>query len=1117
VSTPKASAVLAGLKTCLITLLAVTACPSAPPAAALADQAGTPLVVAAIDDSQVVPLEGSVHPFAVPQNDAGPVPANLAMRRLEIVLRRSPAQEAQLEQLIVDQQDRGSPRYHHWLTPAEFGAEFGANPQDLELAVRWLEAHGFEIGSVPAGRGRVPFFGTAAQVEATFHTAIHFFNVAGERHLANVSRPQIPSAFAPLVAGIRGLNDFHPRPLLQHRATAPPRPNYVTGGNDLVGPADFATIYNLTPLYADQIFGSGVSIAIASQSDIDQTTPPAYWSAFGVTVAHAVSYLTPNGDPGINAAEDESDLDVETAGSLAPDAQIILVSSTDATTSAEYVIDQNLAAILSISYGNCEVQLGTAGNAATNSDFQQAVTQGITVIVSSGDQGSAACDDAAAAVDGLAVNGLASTPYDVAVGGTDFNPTLVAQGNYWSAANSPGTLETALSYIPEMVWNFSCTNPVYIAQFTPGDLNPIDFCNNASYSSYVTISAGSGGLSSASLPSGDTYTGYAQPAWQAGVVGIQAFGARALPDVSLQATIWAICTGASSSCNPASGDISVVGGTSAAAPAFAAIMALLDQTQISSGNPDGRQGLINPVLYQLAASEYGSTASPNNTNLTACNSSQGASVGASCVFYDITVGNNSVPCKVARYVGEPPGTHPTAVCATSTGDTYGVLELNSTLAYTSTAGFDLATGLGTLNAANFVNDAAGAPSGLTATLQSGTATLSWKANPSAPQGTTYNVYEGTAPGAEGAAPIQTGLTKASTTVSGLTTAGQAYYFRVAAVSGAQVSFKSNEAAVANAPAAATGITAVANGTGFTVSWNASFGASSYSIYFGTSPGAESATPDPSGITGTSQSFSSAGGTRFYLKVVAVNFGGSSPASAEASVTVAPAAPGGLYATPSTSAVTLNWLPSNGALSYSIYEGTSPGGESATAVQSGITATSATITGLSSGQNYFFTVKATSAGGTSSASGEAATQTAPAPPTPTSDSAFFGTVAADEGNLTPASPLSSTPQSPVPDGAAPSLELNRGAPLLKAAANAAPDPARSAASSSDTHNAAVPENGGGGALGVIELLGCGILIVVGIFREPRRIRYTTGTGINSAESQVSLQAAPCAKLRGFALI
>ena len=355
-----------------------------------------------------------------------------------------------------------------------------------------------------------------------------------------------------------------------------------------------------------------------------------------------------------------------------------------------------------------------------------------------------------------------------------------------------------------------------------------------------------------------------------------------------------------------------------------------------------------------------------------------------------------------------------ALCVSSADDGIGVLEINSVLSYTSGAGFDLASGLGALNAANFVNAASGAPSHLTASLQSGVATLDWSADPLAVSGTTYNVYEGTAAGAESTTPIQTGLTQSTASVSGLSTAGQAYYFRVASVTGGRVSMQSNEASVANMPAAPTGVTAVANGTGFTVSWNASFGASSYAIHIGTSAGGESASADPSGITATSQAYSSAGGRTYYLNVVAMNSAGASPDSAEAHVTLAPAAPTGVYAIPSANGVTLHWLGSSGAGAYSIYEGTTPGGESATPVLTGITGTSASIGGLSPGQSYYFTIRAVGTTGTSAASGEAATETAIAASTPTTNSSYFAGIAADVGNLTAPTV---TPQFPTPSGTA----------------------------------------------------------------------------------------------------
>ena len=1085
---PQGSRFAAVLRACAGVLAAILAGSPALPAAA-PPAADASLVVAAVDDTQLVTLNGSVHPLAQPRFDAGPVPPRLPMTELELVLRRSPAQASTLEQLIADQQNRNSPRYHDWLTPDQFGARFGASAGDLKAAAGWLESRGFTIGTAPAGRGRLPFSGTAAQVEAAFHTEIHFFDVDGRRHYANVSKPEIPAALSPLIIGVRGLHDFRPKALLRSRAAGRPRPNYVNSGYDYVGPADFATIYNLNPLYHEQILGTGVSIAIASQSDVDTATPPAYWAAFGVTVAHSVTYLTPYGDPGITGDEIEADLDLEIAGGLAPNAQLIMVTSTDAVSSAAYAINQNLAAIVSISYGNCEYELGTAGNAAINSDYEEAAAQGITVIVASGDQGSAGCDaSATSSVYGLGVNGLASTPYDVAVGGTDFNPVLVQEGTYWSSSNAAGTLETALSYIPEMVWNSGCTNPVTIAEDSPGDLDPIAFCNNSSYSSLVTVSAGGGGVSSSSLSQGSNLVGYPQPEWQAGVAGIQAFGARALPDLSLQATDWVICAGLSTSCKPASGGVSFVGGTSAAAPAFAAIVALLDQSQITAGNADGRQGLINPLLYQMAADEYGSAADPDSANLSACNSSQGNAVGTSCIFYDITVGNNSVPCNAKSFVGQPGGTTAAAVCATdSSGDVYGVLELNSKLAYVSGAGYDLATGLGSLNAANLVLAVLGAPSGLTAVLQNGTASLTWNAEPAAPQGSTYNVYEGKASGAEGATPIQTGITGTSATVTSLTATGQTYYFRVAAVAGGKVSYPSNEAAVANPPGAASGVMAVASGTGFTVSWNASFGASSYSIYFGTSAGGEGSTPDPAGIVGTSQIFSGAGGATYYLTVAAVNRGGSSPRSSEVSVMMTPAAPSGVYAaTPSAVAVVLHWSACYGAQTYSVYQGTSSGGESATAVETGIAATSTLITGLTPGQKYFFTLEATNAAGTSVASEEAATQMAATSPTTASQSNLFESVGVDSGSLSAGSLESGAviPQ-PVPEDPALSHTAAtgpidpHGGNLVAAAIDAgeaSAHPSRASAASSATESSG-PAMNGGGAVGLVELLLGSLLVVL----------------------------------------
>ncbi len=901
--------------------------------------------------------------------DAGAVPADFGMTALELVLRRTAAQAADLKQLLSEQQTAGSPNFHRWLTPLQFGQRFGASDADLQAVSVWLQGQGFTVGSVPAGRGRVPFSGTAAQVQAAFASPIHYFNVAGTRHFANTANPQIPARFGPLIGGIRGLHDFHPKSSVRLRAPEA-SPAFTQGGGHFVGPADFATIYNLAPLYQDQVLGTGVSIAIVSQSDIDTATPTAYWAAFGISRAQPVSYLINGTDPGKTSSETETDLDVEIAGSLAPNAQLIVVTSTDAISAAAYAINMDLAPIISSSYGACEKALGAGSNLAINSDYEQASAQGITVVVATGDQGSAACDSAAESVDGLAVNGLASTPYDVAVGGTDFNQSLEAAGNYWNSANAPGTLASALSYIPETTWNDSCAALA----------NPLTACN-AAHGGGLNIEAASGGLSSAALANGSSYVGYAQPVWQAGV-GITSFGARALPDISLQASDWAACVGASGNCAPASGQFSIAGGTSVAAPAFAAIMALLDQTQISSISLDGRQGLINPQLYLLAAREYGSSTQPNGANLAACNSGMGAAVGSACVFYDITMGNIAVPCNVQDYVGEPAGTLPRATCATAeTTDQYGVLELNSVLAYTSGAGYDLATGLGSVNAANLVYAATqGAPpTSLSAVLRGTAATLQWSANPKAPAGTTYNVNQGTTLGGESTTPVQSGISATMATVAGLSGAGQTYYFRVAGVSGGQVSTLSNEASVTVAPAAPAGLSAAGSGTAVILSWTASFSAQFYDVYLATSSGAEGAAPFAANIAGTR--YTATGltpGLTYFFEVTAVNGGGPSAASAEASATLSPIAPTGVSAVSGEGEVVLTWTPSGGASSYNIFQGTAAGGESATPALT-VNGAQATLSGLTHGDTYFFTVQAVNSAGTSATSSEVSATVLPAQP------------------------------------------------------------------------------------------------------------------------------------------
>jgi subtilase family serine protease len=697
-----------------------------------AQRAGAPLIVQRIDDANLTRLAGNVSGLARPSGDIGSVPASFPLNNLMLVLKRSPAQQLALEQFLKAQQDPHSALFHQRLTPDEFGARFGATDADVQAISAWLQRHGFQVKGLSRGRNVLRFSATAGAVESNLHTQIHFFNVQGERHFSNVSDPQLPSAMAAAVAGIVGLHDFRPKPQLhrleaQRTSSLLATPQFNAGASNGYGvtPTDFATIYNVKPLLSSGITGAGETIAIVGQSNINTATPKAYWSAFGISKGQSLQVVVPQGmaDPGETSDpnEEEADLDVEIAGGIAQSAHIIFIPAVNVLDAIQYAIDQNVAPILSISFGGCEFAQGSSGNAAINALYQQASAQQMTVVVASGDQGSAGCDASgqagpAPASQGLAVNGLASTPYDTAVGGTDFNypllkhPPLSLQdidfAAYWGPSNTLPTFSDALSYIPEMAWNDSCANPVLL-QYLPTYSSVEALCNDPANSAYATVSGGSGGLSSCTTLSGNPAActgGYPQPSWQAGILGMPAANARAVPDVSFFAAVadvfftsWVVCGYGNTTCDPngsagAADGYDLIGGTSASTPAFAGIVALLLQTQASPANPDGRQGLLNPRLYQLASLQNGTAQSPNATMLTACNSSTGNAVGSSCIFHDVTAGGNAQPCTTGS-----------VDCVTQTnGDTYGITGTGGSALYPSGTGYDAATGLGSLNAANFV-------------------------------------------------------------------------------------------------------------------------------------------------------------------------------------------------------------------------------------------------------------------------------------------------------------------------------------------------------------------------------------------------------------------------------
>ena len=333
-------------------------------------------ITQAIDEKQLVRLKGNVHPLAQARFDQGKINDAQAVDRMLLLLQRSPEQESALRQLLEDQLTLNSPKHHRWLTPEQFGAQFGPSDADIQSVTNWLNAKGFHGIKVGPGRTVIEFSGNAGQVRDAFHTEMHRYVVKGAERFANASDPQIPAALSPVVAGVVSLHNF---PKFAHthtvgkfqrsRETGIVKPLFSfagcgssTGGEcNGIGPADLAKIYNIPPT----LDGTGQSIAVVGQTNINIQDVQDYRSMFGLP-ANDPTIILNGPDPGIIQDESEADLDVQVSGGVAPKATVKFVVSETPTTgvtagidlSALYIIDNNIAAVLSESYGACESGLG---------------------------------------------------------------------------------------------------------------------------------------------------------------------------------------------------------------------------------------------------------------------------------------------------------------------------------------------------------------------------------------------------------------------------------------------------------------------------------------------------------------------------------------------------------------------------------------------------------------------------------------------------------------------------------------------------------------------------------------------------------------------------------------
>ena len=794
-------------------------------------------IVDRINEAQLVTLVGNTHPAATAKNDRGRVSADLPMTDLILVLSRSPEQQAAFDKFVASQYDSGSPNFHQWLKPEEVGERFGPAQSDIDTVTGWLQSHGFSVDEISKNHLNIRFSGTAAQVESAFNTEIHNLEVKGVAHIGNMTDPKIPAALAPAVVGVKALHNFFPRPLhrmgsqvtrdkatgkWKRVATAPEaplergkpgaqragvRPQYnVNDPNngyliEDVAPYDFAAIYNVAPLWNKGIDGTGQVIAIAGTSDIDvgqsETETGAdglndvltFRQAFGLPTNIAAN--TPKRVSGNSQALtvcsstasgalcgmgdlEENTLDVEWSGSVAKNAQIVLVASFPASASDDNLWDSESYIVnnvdnasspvygahqMNVSYGECELGNSTAGNVSYYNLWQTAAAEGIAAFVATGDSGSPSCDQGGdaggtpyAAEYGLSVSGLASPPWDTAVGGTDFNwcaanASSCSANPYWNSTNASNGA-SALGYVPEMPWNDTCASPggIYFAEYFATELDQtwvVDAetsCNFAADSNYnqelnyyygqdmswlVDTVGGSGGASGcvvnttppgysnttigtctasatstgsvtgisgksiASIPL--TRNGWQKPSWQvnAKIPGLPNDGVRDIPDVSFFAA---------DGFNYSAYLICVSAAVSCTYSATAEDTAQeVGGTSVASPAMAGVMALIN----QKAGSAQGSP-NPGLYALAAKQSwgscsAESVKTSSSCYFNDIDAGpykgmpyTNAMPCDAAD---SSPNCNPD-----SNGDPISILS-----GYNSGVGFDEATGLGSLNVANVVN------------------------------------------------------------------------------------------------------------------------------------------------------------------------------------------------------------------------------------------------------------------------------------------------------------------------------------------------------------------------------------------------------------------------------
>jgi len=958
-----------------------------------------------IDEHSLVTLKGNVRKDLAAVRDLGPVEDEMPLH-LYLLLKRTPAQQADLDNLLARQQQPAAPEYHKWLTPKQFGVRFGASPEDIAKLTQWLESHGFQVRSVLNNASMIDFAATAGQVREAFHAELHYFNIRGGKHAANVQDPQIPAALAPVVAGIKGLSkipaltnhtrmrqsaydaDSHRwRPVDPSPADLASPADNAGGGYYLVTPQDLYTIYDVNPAFSGGEMAAKATVAVIEESDIEYGTVGAggvatggdvatFRTLFGVPgtlnmhVYHGYGTVACN-DPGIDpdgiGEDEEASLDAEWINATAPSANEIFMSCDQSPddgifSSMAALIDNNLADAMSLSYGETELAYVSGDYAAQDTLYAQAALQGQSIFISSGDSGSDSADQntSGTATSGINVSAFAAPTVTVA-GGTDFSDLYdaleggPAQSTYWASANTANFAD-ALSYIPETAWNDSCASSI-LATFY--GFTGVGLCAAEGTDNDGSVVGGSGGFS----------THYTVPAWQTGISGYS--GAyHSLPDIAGFAAngFWGhyliFCDSHDSGigCTSAS-TFGGAGGTSFVAPYMAGVAGLLVD---STGS---RQGLLNPALYALAKAQFSASGTA-----TACYSNgQAANAGvttglpaATCIFNDVTTSNNDVPCAAGS-----------TSCYVDSGQSYGMLSLTGSsslsVAFPSTPGFDQVTGIGTVNVQNLLTNWNSAFTSTTALSASPTSISPSQSTllTATVTGGTPTGYVDTPPALAGTASFSAGTNSlGSCTLSGgtcslsvLGTALQQGANSVTATFTGSGTYPTSTSSIvtvtvtAGTPSPATMISPTpgsALGTSSVMfTWTQGVSVSSYTLWLGTSGPGSSSLYHSGATTATSATVPSlpANGVTVYARLYSVINGKNqwndytyTEAAPPATIPATMISPTA-GSTLGTSNVMFAWTTVPGVSSYTLWLGTSGPGSSSLYYSGATTATSATVPSL----------------------------------------------------------------------------------------------------------------------------------------------------------------------------